>query len=92
MKAVKASIYTKILIPALMLYALTGLFATRAKIAQAETLRQEKQAELRALEAENERLRYAIEHAGDPEVMEDAARRELGLVMPEDKLFYDIGN
>lgn len=92
LKPVKASIYTKILIPALMIYALIGFFSTRAKIARAEELRQEKQAEAQALEEENEYLRYAIEHADDPAVIEDVARSELGLVMPGEKLFYDIGN
>lgn len=56
--------------------------------AQAETLRQEV---TRTVE-ENAALDYKIEHSGDPEMMEQAAREELGLVKPGDKVFYDTNH
>ena len=31
-------------------------------------------------------------HAGDPETIESGGRTKLGLVMPGEKIFYDVGN
>lgn len=36
--------------------------------------------------------RYDIAHAGDEEVIADIAREKLGLVLPGEKVYYDVGN
>ena len=41
---------------------------------------------------ENAELEYDVAHAGDPETIESIARTKLGLVMPGEKIFYDVGN
>ena len=41
---------------------------------------------------ENAELEYDIEHAGDPEIIAEIARDKLGLVMPDEKIFYDVSN
>ncbi len=56
--------------------------------AQTETLKQEV---TKTIE-ENAALDYKIEHSDDPEMMEQAAREELGLVKAGDKVFYDTNH
>jgi len=41
---------------------------------------------------ENEELQYAIKHSTDPEIIEDVARNDIGLVKPGEKLFYDVSD
>ena len=56
--------------------------------AQTETLKQEVTNTIE----ENAALDYKIEHSDDPEMMEQAAREELGLVKAGDKVFYDTNH
>lgn len=44
------------------------------------------------LEEQNRRIAGETERADDPEVMEQMARRRLGLVMPGDLVIYDTQN
>lgn len=92
MKLKKASIFTKIVILALILYAGVSLSGTKDRIARAEAERAELQAQVDAALQENAELRYDIEHAGDPETIAEIARTKLGLVMPGEKIFYDVSN
>ena len=50
------------------------------------------QAQVDALLRENAELEYDIAHAGDPTVIAEIARTKLGLVMPGEKIFYDVRN
>ncbi|MGN1001522.1 MAG: septum formation initiator family protein [Oscillospiraceae bacterium] len=92
MKLKKASIFTKIVILALILYAGVSLSGTKDRIARAETERAQLQEQVDAALQENAELRYDIEHAGDPETIAEIARTKLGLVMPGEKIFYDVSN
>lgn len=92
MKLKRASIFTKIVILALIIYAGVGLSGTKDRIAQAQAQRAELQAQVDAALQENAELRYDIEHAGDPETIAEIARTKLGLVMPGEKIFYDVSN
>jgi cell division protein FtsB len=62
---------------------------------QTETA-QEKRSELGQLVdnklQENSELQYDIDHSTDPEILEDVARNDIGLVKPGEKIFYDIGD
>lgn len=43
-------------------------------------------------EQENEALRSDLEHAGDPDFIQDLARDELGLATDGERIFYDVNN
>ena len=50
------------------------------------------QAKVDEARQENAELEYDIDHAGDPETIAAIAREKLGLVMPGEKIFYDVSN
>ena len=84
MKLKRSSIFMKIVILALLVYAAITLAGAKNRIASA-------QADQAALQ-ENAELEYDVAHAADPETIESIARTKLGLVMPGEKIFYDVGN
>ena len=92
MKLKRASIFTKIVILALIVYATVMLVNTRNQIAAAQQNRAELQAKADAILQENAVLKYDIEHAGDSEIIAEIARSKLGLVKPGEKIFYDVNN
>ena len=92
MKLKRASIFTKIAILALIVYATVMLVNTRQQAARAEADRAALQAQVDAMLRENAELQYDIEHADDPEIIAGIARSKLGLVKPGEKIFYDISN
>lgn len=75
----------------LAIYAFISLLNMRAKMTEANRTESELQAQVEQLQEENAALEYAIEHQNDPETIEDIARSELGLVMPDEVIFYDAG-
>lgn len=92
MKLKKAGIITKLVVIALLVYGLITLVVLVGKIsdvnAEQDLLRQEAQ----ELEIRNAELDYAIEHSTDDDVISDIARDELGLVEPDEQVFYDSDN
>ena len=92
MKFRPAGIITKIVILALALYAGISLITTKARIAEAETVKQGLENEIADVAQSNAELKYEIEHSQDDATIEDIARNKLGLVMPGEKIFYDIAN
>lgn len=92
MKFKKASIFIKIVILALIVYASVTLTSVKGCIETAEADRAVLQAKLDIAMREKAELEYDIEHAGDPEIIAEIARTKLGLVMPGEKIFYDVSN
>lgn len=92
MKLRKASIFVKIVILALAGYAIVSMMSLKVKLAEAESYREDLVKAVAQMEQENAGLRYDIEHSSDDETIADIAREKLGLVMPGEKIFYDIGN
>lgn len=92
MKLKRSSIFTKIVLLALIVYATISLVNTKNRAAEAETDRELLQARVDAMLQENAELEYDIEHAGDPDTIAEIARTKLGLVMPGEKIFYDVNN
>ena len=92
MKLKRSSIFTKIVILALIVYAAISLSTTKSRIASAEEDRLVLQAKVDAMLQENAELEYDIAHAGDPETIAEIARTKLGLVKPGEKIFYDVSN
>ena len=92
MKLKRSSIFTKIVLLALIVYATISLVNTKNRVAEAEADRVVLQARVDAMLQENAELEYDIEHAGDPDTVAEIARTKLGLVMPGEKIFYDVSN
>lgn len=92
MKLKRASIFTKIVILALIVYAAVALVHTRSSVAAAQADQAALQARVDAALRENAELEYDIQHANDPEVIAEIARSKLGLVKPGEKIFYDVSN
>ena len=88
----KACILTKIVILALIAYAIFALLGMRAKIQDAEAYRQalaEQVEEKRTVTAD---LQYKIDHKDDKDTIADVARNDLNLVAPGEKVFYNAGD
>ena len=92
MKLKKSSMLIRIVILALILYASISLVTTRGKIAQARVDQEILQEKVDAALQKNAELQYDIAHAGDDETIEEIARAKLGLVLPGEKIFFDVGN
>ena len=88
----KPAIGIVILILVLMILGAVTLVRAKTQLrdlqAQTETLRRE----VTQTVEENAALNYKIEPSDDPEMLEQAAREELGLVKPGDKVFYDTNH
>ncbi len=48
-------------------------------------------AQIAQVQKENQALEDDLAHAGDPELIEQIARDELGMVVQDEKVFYTIG-
>ena len=92
MKLKRSNILTKIVILALIVYAAVTLAGVRSNIERAEKDRAALQMRVDAMLQENAELEYDIQHAEDPATIAEIARIKLGLVMPGEKIFYDVGN
>ena len=78
----------RIVLVALMAYALLHFAAARAELEQTRQLAGALTAEQESLEAENRRLTGLLEAGYDDGTMEAMARERLGLVMPGETVFY----
>ena len=92
MKFKRASIFSKIVIVLLVVYACVSLIRTRTQITQARQEQVQVQQQVTDLTQENAEISYDIEHAGDDSTIESIARTKLGLVKPGEKIFYDVSN
>ena len=80
-----------LLMLALIVYAATSLSRMNTRI---EAARQAKEAladQALALAVSNAALEYEIEHSCDLDMVEKVARDKLGLVLPGEIIYYDIG-
>ena len=75
----------------LMVYACISLLNMRSKVTAAAKTEAELQKQATQLQEENAALEYAVENQNDPDTVEDIARSRLGLVMPDEIIFYDAG-
>ena len=91
MKLRKASVITKIVIVALMVYAIATMISVRGRTAQAVEAQQSLEKQVAQMAQENAELQYGIEHSADDSTIEDIAREKLGLVKPGEIIFYDVG-
>ena len=81
-----------LLMLALIVYAATSLSRMNARIAEAELAKDALADEALALAVSNAALEYEIEHSGDLDMVAKGARDKLGLVLPGEIIYYDIGS
>jgi len=90
MKFKRASLVTKIVILAIVVYAGISLVTLKVQVMNARTELAIKQGQVDSVLQNNTELQYQIDHSTDSETIEDIARDKLGLVKPGEKIFYDI--
>ena len=92
MKVKKASAITKIVIVALIVYAIVSLISVKSKTAEAIREKAQLQQQVNQVAEANAELKYGIDHSTDDQTIEDIAREKLGLVKPGEVIFYDTGD
>lgn len=92
MKLKRASLITKIIILAVIVYAGISLVSIKLQVTEAQEKRDSLQTQVDNTLQTNTELQYAIDHSEDEETIEDIARGKLGLVKPGEKIFYDASN
>ncbi len=80
-----------ILMIALIVCAASSLSRMNARIEEAELAKNALADQALALAVSNAALEYEIEHSGDLDMVERVARDKLGLVLPGEIIYYDIG-
>lgn len=90
MKLIQASLISKIVIIAVVVYAGLNLLSLKVQVSEAQEKRDSLKTQVEDVMQTNTELGYAIDHSFDPETIEDIARSKLGLVLPGEKIFYDI--
>ncbi len=91
MKLRRASWLTMIVVMGLIAYAVIALMNMRTKVAAATEMESELRHQVEQIQEENAALQYAIDNRYDDKTIEDIARDKLGLVLPDEKIFYDSG-
>ncbi len=91
MKLRRAGWITGLVIAGLILYACVTLTNMRSKVNQAAKTQAELQTRVEQIQEENAALQHAIDNKDDPDTIGDIAREKLGLVMPDERIFYDAG-
>jgi cell division protein FtsL len=82
---------TLVVLVGLIAYACIALSNMRSKVAEAGKTEAELRAEIEDIQEQNAALQYAIDNQNDPDTIEDIARDKLGLVMPDEQIYYDAG-
>ena len=89
MKFPKTGTLAKLIIPALLIYALFMMADAREKRIEGEALLEQLQQQAESICRENEAMRREIDASDRDEVIASIARERFGLVMPDEKVFYD---
>ena len=92
MRLRKSSIFTKLIVLALAIYAVAMLLDLQAQISQQEVANAALREQVDTAAQENQRLEQAMNRLGSREGVEDVARNKLGLVTDGEILFYNLGN
>ena len=84
-------IVTGLILSTLLIYAVVSLVKMNERIENAEAVRDALAAQAQSLAVGNASLEYEIEHCDDLDMVERVARDKLGLVLPGEIVYYDIG-
>lgn len=88
----KSGFFTKLIIVVLLAAMVWQWNALQEKLEAAELQRQQLAAQVAAKGAENDAIQQSIDQGGSLEEMLRIAREQLGLVAPNEKVFYDTSN
>lgn len=86
MRFKKPGIFTWVIIAALLIYGVTTMVVLRARIDEAESVRDSLASKVADMTAKNDEMRYALEHSGDDAVLEDIARGD-GYVYNDEEVY-----
>ncbi|MCL2842424.1 MAG: septum formation initiator family protein [Oscillospiraceae bacterium] len=84
----KASIFTKLVVLALVVYASVTLIGLHGQLESTRAAQLELQQSVEEQALENAVLEYEVENRNDPEMIERIARARFGLIMPGERIFY----
>lgn len=91
-KRAKSSLLTRLLLLVLLVGIGWQLYNLRDQVANAQSDMELLAARVDAQRQENDALSADIAEGNTPEKMEEIAREELGLVTPDEYVFYDVSN
>ena len=91
MKFRSAGLLTGIVIACLLAYGCINLMNMKTKVAEASKTEAQLQDRIESIQEQNASYQYALDNQDDPDTIEDVAREKLGLVMPDEMIFYDSG-
>jgi len=91
-KAPKASLFTKLLVVLLLTALGIQFHCLQGQVERAEAEKAMLSVQVAQRKQENAELQESIENGGSEEEMRRIARRELDMVDPNDKVFYDTSN
>jgi len=86
-----SSLLTGMILLVLILGVGVQLYRMQDRVKEAQAEEAALAAQVAALEAKNAALAEDIANADDPELIEQIAREELGMVVRDEKVFYHIG-
>lgn len=89
---VRMSLLTKVLLLVLLAGVGWQLYSLQGQVAHAQDARDRLAQQVEAKKQENDALSADIAEGTSPEMMEEIARNELGLVTPGEYVFYDVSN
>lgn len=89
---VRAGVLTKFVILALLAGLGWQLLQLKGQVEQAQGQRAALEQQVNALQEENDTLEADIVEGATQEKMEDLAREKLGVVSPNERVFYDVSN
>ena len=92
MKLKRLGLLSTAVIIVLVVYSCITMVSLKVQTDEARTRRDELQTQVDRYNQENSELQYSIENSTDPEIIEDVARNDIGLVRPGEKIFYDVGD
>lgn len=89
MRFPKAGTIARLIIPLLLAYGILLLAEALERNTELKELYASLQQQAESIERENGRLRQEIASADNDEVIAAVARERFGLVLPDEKVFYD---
>ena len=89
MKFPKAGTIARLIIPLLLAYGIFLMADALRLNSELKELHGSLEAQLETVRRENERLQQEIDSASSDEVIAAVARERFGLVLPDEKVFYD---
>lgn len=88
-KRSRSGIITKIIIAVLLIYMTVSLVTLCGKISRAKSTQEDISRQIADVTAENAEMDYAIKNKDNADVKESIARDKLGMVDPDEQIYYN---